>query len=203
MTGKDHLLEGVRILDLSRVMSGPFCTAMLADLGAEVIKIEMPGNGDDSRFFGPFVDGESAYFMLLNRGKKSLTLDLKSDEGKKILIATVAECDVVVENFRPGVAQRLGLDYDTPKSDNPALIYASISGFVQDGPFADRPAYDLIVQAMSGLMHITGQRDGPPTAVGRVSTRRKSQPTASPQPLPANRAKAAPPNGRGCPRQSR
>ena len=132
MTGKDHLLEGVRILDLSRVMSGPFCTAMLADLGAEVIKIEMPGNGDDSRFFGPFVDGESAYFMLLNRGKKSLTLDLKSDEGKKILMATVAECDVVVENFRPGVAQRLGLDYDTLKSENPALIYASISGFGQD-----------------------------------------------------------------------
>ena len=166
MTGKDQLLEGVRILDLSRVMSGPFCTAMLADLGAEVIKIEIPGNGDDSRFFGPFVDGESAYFMLLNRGKKSLTLDLKSDEGKKILMATVAECDVVVENFRPGVAQRLGLDYDTLKSENPALIYASISGFGQDGPFADRPAYDLIVQAMSGLMHITGQRDGPPTAVG-------------------------------------
>ena len=166
MTGKDHLLEGVRILDLSRVMSGPFCTAMLADLGAEVIKIEMPGNGDDSRFFGPFVDGESAYFMLLNRGKKSLTLDLKSDEGKKILMAIVAECDVVVENFRPGVAQRLGLDYETLKSENPALIYASISGFGQGGPFADRPAYDLIVQAMSGLMHITGQRDGPPTAVG-------------------------------------
>ena len=166
MTGKDHLLEGLRILDLSRVMSGPFCTAMLADLGAEVIKIEMPGNGDDSRFFGPFVDDESAYFMLLNRGKKSLTLDLKSDEGKKILMAIVAECDVVVENFRPGVAQRLGLDYETLKSENPALIYASISGFGQGGPFADRPAYDLIVQAMSGLMHITGQRDGPPTAVG-------------------------------------
>ncbi|MAM69327.1 MAG: CoA transferase [Rhodospirillaceae bacterium] len=147
-------------------MSGPFCTAMLADLGAEVIKIEMPGNGDDSRFFGPFVDGESAYFMLLNRGKKSLTLDLKSDEGKKILMSIVAECDVVVENFRPGVAQRLGLDYETLKSENPALIYASISGFGQGGPFADRPAYDLIVQAMSGLMHITGQRDGPPTAVG-------------------------------------
>ena len=166
MTGKDHLLEGVRILDLSRVMSGPFCTAMLADLGAEVIKIEMPGNGDDSRFFGPFVDGESAYFILLNRGKKSLTLDLKSDEGKKILMAIVAECDVVVENFRPRVAQRLGLDYETLKSENPALIYASISGFGQGGPFADRPAYDLIVQAMSGLMHTTGQRDGPPTAVG-------------------------------------
>ena len=166
MTGKDQLLEGVRILDLSRVMSGPFCTAMLADLGAEVIKIEIPGNGDDSRFFGPFVDGESAYFMLLNRGKKSLTLDLKSDEGKKILMSIVAECDVVVENFRPGVAQRLGLDYETLKSENPALIYASISGFGQGGPFADRPAYDLIVQAMSGLMHITGQRDGPPTAVG-------------------------------------
>jgi len=162
----NRLLDGVRVLDLSRVMSGPFCTAMLADLGAEVIKIEMPGGGDDSRHFGPFVDGESAYFMLLNRGKKSMTLDLKSDSGREILIAMVKSSDVVIENFRPGVAKRLGLEYETLKQHNPGLIYASISGFGQEGPLADRPAYDLIVQAMSGLMNVTGQRDGPPTAVG-------------------------------------
>lgn len=162
----DRLLDGVRVLDLSRVMSGPFCTAMLADLGAEVIKIEMPGGGDDSRHFGPFVEGESAYFMLLNRGKKSMTLDLKSDRGREILIAMVKSSDVVIENFRPGVAKRLGLDYDSLAPHHPGLIYASISGFGQDGPLADRPAYDLIVQAMSGLMNVTGQRDGPPTAVG-------------------------------------
>ena len=162
----DKMLDGVRVLDLSRVMSGPFCTAMFADLGAEVIKIEMPNAGDDSRHFGPFVDGESAYFMLLNRGKKSVTLDLKSDRGRDLLKALVAECDVVVENFRPGVAKRLGLHYEALKEINPALIYASISGFGQDGPLADRPAYDLIVQAMSGVMDITGERDGPPTAVG-------------------------------------
>lgn len=162
----NRLLDGVRVLDLSRVMSGPFCTAMLADLGAEVIKIEMPGGGDDSRHFGPFVDGESAYFMLLNRGKKSMTLDLKSDSGREILIAMVKSSDVVIENFRPGVAKRLGLEYETLKQHHPGLIYASISGFGQEGPLADRPAYDLIVQAMSGLMNVTGQRDGPPTAVG-------------------------------------
>jgi CoA:oxalate CoA-transferase len=165
-TSGDRLLEGVRVLDLSRVMSGPFCTAMLADLGAEVIKIEMPGGGDDSRHFGPFKDGESAYFMLLNRGKKSMTLDLKSERGREILLAMVKSCDVVIENFRPGVAKRLGLDYDSLAPLHPGLIYASISGFGQEGPLADRPAYDLIVQAMSGLMNVTGQRDGPPTAVG-------------------------------------
>ena len=160
------MLDGVRVLDLSRVMSGPFCTAMLADLGAEVIKIEMPNAGDDGRHFGPFVDGESAYFMLLNRGKKSLTLNLKSDRGRAILEALVGSSDVLIENFRPGVADRLGIGYAALRSLNPGLIYASISGFGQDGPLADRPAYDHIVQAMSGLMDITGQRDGPPTAIG-------------------------------------
>ena len=165
-TTGDRLLDGVRVLDLSRVMSGPFCTAMLADLGAEVIKIEMPGGGDDSRHFGPFQDGESAYFMLLNRGKKSMTLDLKSERGREILMAMVKSSDVVIENFRPGVAKRLGLDYAALAPLHPGLIYASISGFGQEGPLADRPAYDLIVQAMSGLMNVTGQRDGPPTAVG-------------------------------------
>ncbi len=163
---KDRLLDGVRVLDLSRVMSGPFCTAMLADLGAEVIKVEMPGSGEDGRHFGPYRDGESAYFMLLNRGKKSMTLNLKSDRGRKILMELVASSDVLIENFRPGVARRLGIDYAALRPLNPGLVYASISGFGQDGPLADRPAYDLVVQAMSGLMDVTGQRDGPPTAIG-------------------------------------
>jgi CoA:oxalate CoA-transferase len=159
-------LHGVRVLDLSRVMSGPFCTAMLADLGAEVIKIEMPEFGDDGRHFGPYIKGESAYFMLLNRGKKSMTLNLKSDRGRAILEALVGSSDVRIENFRPGVADRLGIGYAALEPLNPSLIYASISGFGQNGPLADRPAYDLIVQAMSGLMDVTGQRDGPPTAIG-------------------------------------
>ena len=159
-------LDGVRVIDLSRVMSGPFCTAMLADLGAEVIKIEMPGVGEDSRHLGPFQDGESAYFMLLNRGKKSMTLNLKSDRGRAILHELVAQSDVLIENFRPGVAARLGIDYDSLKLANPRLVYASISGFGQDGPLAGRPAYDLVVQAMSGLMDVTGARGGPPTAIG-------------------------------------
>jgi crotonobetainyl-CoA:carnitine CoA-transferase CaiB-like acyl-CoA transferase len=126
----------------------------------------MPEGGDDSRHFGPFKDGESAYFMLLNRGKKSMTLDLKSEHGRDILLAMVESCDVVIENFRPGVAKRLGLDYASLSQVQPSLIYASISGFGQEGPLADRPAYDLVVQAMSGLMNVTGQRNGPPTAVG-------------------------------------
>ena len=163
---RDRLLDGIRVIDLSRVMSGPFCTAMLADLGAEVIKIEMPEVGDDSRHFGPYRDGESAYFMLLNRGKKSVTLNLKSDRGRGILEALVGSSDVLIENFRPGVADRLGIGYAALEPLNPGLVYASISGFGQDGPLAGRPAYDLVVQAMSGLMDVTGQRDGPPTAIG-------------------------------------
>ncbi len=163
---RDRLLDGIRVIDLSRVMSGPFCTAMLADLGAEVIKIEMPEVGDDSRHFGPYRDGESAYFMLLNRGKKSVTLNLKSDRGRDILEALVGSSDVLIENFRPGVADRLGIGYAALEPLNPGLVYASISGFGQDGPLAGRPAYDLVVQAMSGLMDVTGQRDGPPTAIG-------------------------------------
>lgn len=158
--------DGVRVIDLSRVMSGPFCTAMLADLGAEVIKIEALGSGDESRHFGPFVGTESAYFWMLNRGKRSITLNLKSPRGVEILKELAATADVVIENFRPGVAARLGVDADTLRAENPRLIYASISGFGQEGPLADRPAFDLVVQAMSGLMDITGQRDGPPTAVG-------------------------------------
>jgi CoA:oxalate CoA-transferase len=161
-----NLLDGIRVLDLTRVMSGPYCTAMLADLGAEIIKIEVPGFGDEGRHFAPHQQGESTYFALLNRGKKSVTVDLKSPDGVDIVRRLAAISDVLVENFRPGVMQRLGLADEALRPANPRLIYASISGFGQDGKFAQLPAFDLVIQAMSGLMSVTGQKDGPATAVG-------------------------------------
>ena len=159
-------LQGIKVLDLARVLAGPLCSAMLADLGADVTKIEMPGSGDDSRTFAPHLGGESTYFMLLNRGKKSLTLNLKKPEGREILLRLIEQADVLVENFRPGVTARLGIDYDTVRAINPKLVYASISGFGQEGPLAQRPAYDHIVQAMGGIMTVTGWPDSPPTRVG-------------------------------------
>ncbi len=161
-----HLFDGIRVLDLTRVMSGPFCTSMLADLGAEVIKIEMPGFGEEGRHFAPYVNGESTYFALLNRGKKSVTINLKTPDGIAMVRDLARQADVLVENFRPGVMDRLGLNTDTLQADNPRLIVASISGFGQSGPFADWPAFDLVIQAMSGLMSVTGERDGRATAVG-------------------------------------
>jgi CoA:oxalate CoA-transferase len=161
-----HLFAGLRVLDLTRVMSGPFCTSMLADLGAEVIKIEMPGFGEEGRHFAPHVNGESTYFALLNRGKKSVTVNLKSPEGIGLIRDLARQSDVLVENFRPEVMERLGLGAAVLQADNPRLIYASISGFGQSGPFADWPAFDLVIQAMSGLMNTTGERDGRPLAVG-------------------------------------
>lgn len=157
-------LEGLRILDLTRVMAGPFCTALLADLGAEVIKLEPP-QGDDYRHIGPFVQGESALFTLMNRGKQSIVLDLKDPAAQATARAIALACDVVVENFRPGVASRLGLGPEL-RADKPALIYASISGFGQTGPAAHLPAYDLVAQAMSGLMAATGEDGGQPLKVG-------------------------------------
>lgn len=159
-------LSGLRIVDLSRVLAGPFCTALLAEMGAEVIKIETPGRGDDARQFLPFQGGESGFFMLINKAKKSVTLDLKSPRGVKILHRLVGDADILVANFRPGADARLGADYETLKKINPALVHASISGFGQEGPLSPRPAYDIIAQAMSGLMSITGEADGPPTRVG-------------------------------------
>lgn len=158
-------LAGIRVLDMTRVMSGPFSTALLADLGAEVIKLE-PMTGDDYRHIGPFKDGESALFLLMNRGKKSIALDLKKSEGLELARAIAATCDVAVENFRPGVAARLGLGYDDLAAANPAIVYASISGFGQSGPLSQRPAYDLVVQAMSGMMAATGEEGGEPLKVG-------------------------------------
>ena len=158
------MLKGLKILDLTRVMAGPFCTALLADLGAEVIKLEPP-QGDDYRHIGPFVQGESALFTLMNRGKKSIVLDLKDADAQVTAQAIALQCDVVVENFRPGVASRLGLGPEL-RQDKPSLIYASISGFGQTGPDAHLPAYDLVAQAMSGLMAATGEAGGKPLKVG-------------------------------------
>ena len=158
-------LQGIRVLDLSRVLAGPYCTALLADLGAEVIKLEPPA-GDDYRHIGPFKDGESALFTLNNRGKQSLVLDLKDPGDLALAKAVAARVDVVVENFRPGVAARLGLGAEALRAENPRLIYCSISGFGQQGPFRDLPAYDLVVQAMSGLMAGTGEEGGAPLKTG-------------------------------------
>jgi formyl-CoA transferase len=157
-------LAGVRVLDVTRVLAGPLCGAILADLGAEVIKIEQPGNGDDARQYNPFVNGESSYFMNLNRSKKGVTLDLK--KGKDVFLRLVREADVVIENFKPGTMAKLGLDYENLKAINPRIIYAAISGFGQTGPYSELPGYDLIGQAMSGLMSVTGAADGEPLRAG-------------------------------------
>lgn len=159
-------LEGVRVLDLTRVLAGPFCTMMLLDLGAEVVKVEVPGVGDDSRAFGPFKNGQSLYFLNINRGKQSVALDLKSAEGKALLLELAKKSDVIVENFRPGTMEKLGLGWETLKAANPRLIYAAVSGFGHTGPDSGRPAYDILVQAMGGVMSITGWPDSPPTRVG-------------------------------------
>jgi CoA:oxalate CoA-transferase len=159
-------LDGTLVVDLTRVLAGPYCTMVLADLGARVVKVEAPGSGDDARAIGPFVDGESAYFASLNRGKESLALDLKSEEGRAAFEELLARADVLVENFRPGVMQRLGYGWDTLHGRFPRLVMASISGFGQTGPYADRPAYDVVVQGMGGIMSLTGQPGGPPTRVG-------------------------------------
>lgn len=158
-------LEGITVVDLSRVLAGPFCTLALADLGARVIKVES-GKGDDSRAFGPFVNGTSAYFASVNRGKESIVLDLKDAADRRVFEALVAHADVLVENFRPGVMARLGLDSDVLTKRHPRLVYAAISGFGQSGPYSDRPAYDLVVQAMGGLMSLTGHPGQDPVRVG-------------------------------------
>ena len=160
-------LEGIKVVDLTRLLAGPFCTMILGDMGAEVIKIERPGKGDDTRSFGPpFEKGESAYFLSINRNKKSITLNIKSDKGKKILHRLIKEGDVLVENFRPGALKKLGLDYDAVKKLNPRLIYASISGFGHTGPWSSKPGYDLAIQGLGGIMSLTGAPDGPPHKVG-------------------------------------
>jgi CoA:oxalate CoA-transferase len=159
-------LEGITVLDFSRVLAGPYCTMILADLGARVIKIEKFGTGDDTRAFGPFVDGESAYFMCFNRGKESIVLDIKSPRDRELLERLLAETDVVVENFRPGVMDRIGYGAERLAKTHPHIVYASISGFGHTGPLSDLPGYDMVVQAMGGIMSLTGWPDGPPSRVG-------------------------------------
>ena len=163
---KSVALLDIRVLDLSRVLAGPYCSMLLADMGADVIKLEIPGKGDDSREFPPFKGGESLYYVNLNRGKRSITLNLKHPEGRRIFLELVKRCDVLLENFRPGTMERLGLGYEDLRRVNPRLIYASISGFGQIGPYRGRPGYDIIGQAMGGLLSITGWPDSPPTRVG-------------------------------------
>ena len=160
-------LEGIRILDLTRVLSGPYCTMLLGDLGAEVIKVERPGEGDDTRAFGPpFQGDQAAYFLSINRNKKSITLDMKSERGKEVLWRLVNVSDVLVENFRTGAMERLGFGYEAVRARHPAMIYCSISGFGDTGPQKDRAGYDVIVQGEAGIMDLTGPRDGPPHKVG-------------------------------------
>ncbi|MGZ5085897.1 MAG: CaiB/BaiF CoA transferase family protein [Usitatibacter sp.] len=172
------ILEGVRVLDLTRVLAGPWATQNLADLGAEVIKVERPGQGDDTRRWGPpFLrdregrdTSDAAYYLACNRGKKSVTLDLASAEGRALARSLAMKCDVLVENFKVGDLARYGLDYDSLAGDNPRLVYCSITGFGQDGPYRDRPGYDFMVQGLGGLMSVTGERDdlpgGGPQKVG-------------------------------------
>ena len=159
-------LSGIRVLDLGRFVAGPFCGALLADMGAEVIKIEIPARGDELRYHGVQVNGESAYFVGLNRSKKSLTLDLKTPEGKEIFRRLVKRSDVILENFRPDVMPKLGFAYEALRQINPGIIYCGVSGFGKDGPYALRPSFDFIAQGMSGLMSVTGFPDREPVRVG-------------------------------------
>lgn len=161
-----NCLEGLTVLDLSRVLAGPYCTMVLADMGANVIKIEEPGKGDDARQYYPYINNVSAYFMSLNRNKKSITINLKTIEGKEIFKKLALRADVVVENFRPGTMEKLGLGYDTLKEINPGLVYAACSGFGATGPWSQKPSYDVIVQGTGGIMSITGQPGGEPTKAG-------------------------------------
>ena len=159
-------LDGVKVLDLTRVLAGPYATMVMSDLGAEVIKVERPEGGDMARGTGPFVDGQSSYFMSINRGKKSVILDLKDEGDKQTFLELLDHFDVLVENFVPGVMKRLGLDYEVLSKRHPRLIYAAVSGFGQWGPYTKRPALDIIVQAMGGIMSITGEPGRPPVRPG-------------------------------------
>lgn len=159
-------LDGLRVIDLTRVLAGPFCTMLLADMGADVIKVENPAGGDDSRAFGPYKQGLSAYYMGLNRSKRSITMNLKDEKAKELFKELIRDADVVVENFKPGTMNKLGLGYDVLREVNPRIIYAASSGFGQSGPYSSRAAYDLIIQGMSGFMSITGFEKDHPVKAG-------------------------------------
>ncbi len=163
----DGPLSDVQVLDLTRVLAGPYASMWLADMGADIVKVERPGSGDDTRTYGPpFIDGESAYFLSINRNKKSLTLNFKKPEGKKILRRLIEQSDVLLENFRPGTLERAGFGYEDVREYAPDIIYTSISGFGQSGPWKNEPGFDLSIQGLSGLMSLTGDPDGPPTKFG-------------------------------------
>ena len=164
-------LSGVRVLDLSRILAGPYCTMILGDLGADVIKVERPGGGDDTRSWGPpFAGGESAYYLSCNRNKRSITVDLKNPRGVELIREFAKVSDVLVENFTPGLMKRFGLDYETLRAINPRMVYCSISAYGQDGPYRDRPGYDMVLSAVGGLMWITGPEGGEPCKVGVAIT---------------------------------
>ncbi len=164
-------LDGVRVLDLTRALAGPYCTMMLGDYGADVIKIEMPGAGDDTRGWAPpFIGDQSAYFLTVNRNKRSITLNLRHPSGKKVFLEMAAGADVVVENFTPGVMERLGIDYEPVKEINPGIVYCSISGFGQTGPYRTKSAYDQIMQGIGGIMGLTGEPGRPPVKTGIAVT---------------------------------
>jgi len=165
-THSDGALKGLRVIDMTRVLAGPFCAMLLADMGAEVIKVEEPGKGDDARGYPPFLRAGSAYFTNLNRNKQSIVLNLKKPEAKTILMNLLAKSDILLENFKPGTMDKLGFGYERVRDVNPGIIYASISGFGQYGPYKDRPGYDIIGQAMGGLMSVSGWPDSPPTRTG-------------------------------------
>ncbi len=160
-------LEGIRVVDLTRILAGPYCTMMLGDMGAEIIKIENPDGGDDTRSWGPpFLNGVSTYFISINRNKKSLTLNLKDERGKELLRDLIRKSDIMVENFRPGTLDKLGFSWEEIHRINPAMIFASLSGFGQTGPRKSEPGFDVVIQGEGGLMSITGEPDGPPNKVG-------------------------------------
>ena len=165
--GVPPALSDIMVLDLSRVLAGPYCTMMLADLGADVIKVEVPERGDDTRQWGPpFTGGEAAYYLSVNRGKKSITLNLKAERGREIVRQLAERADVLIENFRAGTMDEWGLGYTTLRAANPGLVYCAITGYGQTGPYRDRPGYDFIIQAQGGIMSITGPEEGPPMKVG-------------------------------------
>ena len=165
---KVEALQNLVVLDLTRVVAGPYAGSILGDFGAEVIKIEVPGKGDDARSYGPYRNGESVYYANLNRNKKGITLNLKTEEGKKIFLELVNKADILLENYRPGVMERLGLGYEVLREKNPCLIYGAVSGFGCYGSYSDRPGYDIISQAMGGLMSVTGAKNGDPTRSGNA-----------------------------------
>lgn len=156
----EQALNGMKVVDLSQVLAGPYCTMVLADMGADVIKVEKFPNGDDTRSMGPYINEESYMYMMVNRNKRGICLNLKTDKGLEVLYKLIKEADVFIENYRPGVTKKLGIDYDTLKALNPALIYCSISGYGQTGPYKDKGGYDIMAQGLSGLIDMTGEKMG-------------------------------------------